>query len=200
MENDIYSLKNKIKKNENDTQLITKRGQTEINRLEKEHKIKTQRIINEMENERAKAELKRFNNINNIKYNYMKDKDKIHEDRYYNNYLNDKKKYEYEDKKRQLDLKYKDKFLELNKESFNIKLDEQKIENEELLCMQKLKHQKIKDNIIINNEQKLAITKMNMDNAFENKKIEFLDDMIEQNAPEGNIIFAQYVFKNFNNC
>ena len=199
LQKDIYSLKNKIRKNENDSYLITKRGQNEINRLESEHKIKNQKIINEMENERAKAELQKSNNINNIKYNYMKDKNKIEEDRCYNNYLNDKKKYEYEDKKRQLNLKYQDKFLELNKESFNIKLDELNRRKEESLGMQKLNNQKIKDNLLINHGQKMALTKMNMDNFVENKKIDFLEHMIDNNAPEGNIIFAQYALNNLNN-
>ena len=158
-----------------------------------------QKIINEMENERAKAELQRSNNINNIEYNYMIDKNKIEEDRYYNNYLNDKKKYEYEDKKRQLNLKYQDKFLELNKESFNIKLDELNRRKEESLGMQKLNSQKMEDNLLINHGQKMAITKMDMDNYLENKKIDFLEHMIDNNAPEGYIIFAQYAFKTFNN-
>ena len=199
LQKDIYSLKNKIQKNKNDSYLITERGQNEINPLEDVHKIKMQKIINKMENERAKAELQRSNNINNIEYNYMIDKNKIEEDRYYNNYLNDKKKYEYEDKKRQLNLKYQDKFLELNKESFNIKLDELNRRKEESLGMQKLSNQKMEDNLLINHGQKMAITKMDMDNYLENKKIDFLEHMIDNNAPEGNIIFAQYAFKTFNN-
>ena len=199
LQKDIYSLKNKIQKNKNDSYLITERGQNEINRLEDVHKIKMQKIINKMENERAKAELQRSNNINNIEYNYMIDKNKIEEDRYYNNYLNDKKKYEYEDKKRQLNLKYQDKFLELNKESFNIKLDELNRRKEESLGMQKLNSQKMEDNLLINHGQKMAITKMDMDNYLENKKIDFLEHMIDNNAPEGNIIFAQYALNNLNN-
>ena len=109
------------------------------------------------------------------------------------------KKYEYEDKKRQLNLKYQDKFLELNKESFNIKLDELNRRKEESLGMQKLNNQKMEDNLLINHGQKMELTKMNMDNFVENKKIDFLEHMIDNNAPEGNIIFAQYAFKAYNN-